>query len=44
MQALTALGLIAPPNELRADIQRRLTVLGKAGILELQVMASPEAQ
>jgi hypothetical protein len=34
----------ATADELRAEINRRLTVLQEAGIIELQVIEAPEAQ
>ena len=34
----------ATADELRAEIQRRLTVLQEAGILELKIIEAPEVQ
>jgi hypothetical protein len=34
----------ATADELRAEIQRRLTILQKAGILKLEVIEEPEVQ
>jgi hypothetical protein len=34
----------ATADELRAEINRRLTVLQKAGIIELQPLQAPEVQ